>query len=111
MKLGKTMIVAGCALFANFAEAEANPSPMRDASRGELLYANHCIACHSVAIHWRDKKRVTDLASLQVQVKRWQGLAGLGWDADDLAQVTCYLNALHYHYSRPSGPDRTNDGC
>lgn len=33
---------------------------MGDAVRGELLYATHCIACHSDKVHWRDKKLVTD---------------------------------------------------
>lgn len=82
-------------LSANPTLAGEPPAP----SRGELLYANHCIACHTIDIHWRDKKLVTDRASLRAQVNRWQGMATLGWDEDDVAQVTRYLNALHYHYA------------
>ena len=28
-------------------------------SRGQMLYANHCVACHSTQMHWRDKRLVT----------------------------------------------------
>ncbi|MBI5430873.1 MAG: cytochrome c [Nitrosomonadales bacterium] len=76
-------------------------------SRGELLYTTHCIACHSAEIHWRDKTLATDWTSLKKQVDRWQGIAGLGWRADDIAQVARYLNTLYYHYpetTEKSGP-------
>lgn len=78
-----------------------------NAVRGELLYATHCIACHSAEIHWRDKKLATDWPSLQAQVRRWQEVAGLGWHDEDITLVARYLNALHYHYperARKSGP-------
>ena len=71
---------------------------MRDATRGELLYSTHCIACHSTQVHWRDKKLVTNWTSLRTEVGRWQKFAGLGWGDDDVAAVTRYLNALYYHY-------------
>jgi mono/diheme cytochrome c family protein len=71
---------------------------MRDATRGELLYSTHCIACHSTQVHWRDKKLVTNWTGLRTEVGRWQKFAGLGWGDDDVAAVTRYLNALYYHY-------------
>lgn len=95
----KTIVLVLLLASGNLARADTLPVP--NATRGELLYANHCIACHTVDIHWRDKKLVTDLASLQAQVSRWQGVSGLGWDDDDVAQVTRYLDALHYHYVTP----------
>ena len=82
--------------FGNVARADTPPLP--DATRGELLYANHCIACHTVDIHWRDQKLVSNPSSLQAQILRWQALSGLAWDSDDIAEVARYLNALHYHY-------------
>ena len=81
--------------------ADAGAQPMLDATRGELLYSTHCIACHSTQVHWREKKLATDWKSLQSQVSRWQGIAGLGWTGEDIAEVTRYLNALHYHYPAP----------
>lgn len=69
-----------------------------DSARGELLYATHCVACHSTEIHWRDKKLATDWTSLKAQVRRWQGVSGLGWRDEDITLVARHLNALHYHY-------------
>lgn len=69
------------------------------ASRGELLYSTHCIACHSVKVHWRDKKLVTDQASLREEIRRWQEFLKLGWHGDDIDEVAQYLNARYYHYS------------
>lgn len=81
--------------------AHAATPPLPAASRGELLYATHCIACHSAQVHWRDKRLATDWTSLQTEVSRWQKLSGLGWNEDDVAAVAHYLNALHYHYPTP----------
>ncbi len=83
-------------LFGNFANAEAQL--IVNASRGELLYSTHCIACHGTQVHWRGKKLVTDWASLQSQVQRWQGVSRLGWNNDDIEEVARYLNIIYYHY-------------
>jgi hypothetical protein len=71
------------------------------ASRGELLYATHCISCHNVDIHWRDKRLVTDRISLQREVYRWQETSSLDWSEDDVAEVARYLNVLYYAYPVP----------
>ena len=56
-----------------------NAQSRRDAGRGELLYPTHCIACHSIAMPWRDnRKAVTGWDSLQRQAEGWQGITGLG---------------------------------
>lgn len=67
-------------------------------ARGRLLYATHCVACHTAEIHWREKKLVTNWASLKFQIERWQDAAGLGWSEDDIGQVSVYLNATYYHF-------------
>lgn len=92
----RSILVVLFVLFGNLADAGAQP--MRDATRGELLYSTHCIACHSAEVHWRDKKLATDWISLRAEVRRWQGFSGLGWSDDDVAEVARYLNALHYRY-------------
>lgn len=79
--------------------ADADTQPMRSASRGELLYSTHCVACHSTQVHWREKKLAVDWASLRSQVRRWQEMSGLGWNSEDIAEVARYLNALYYHYA------------
>ncbi|MEO6958919.1 MAG: cytochrome C [Burkholderiaceae bacterium] len=78
--------------------AYADSQPLTAASRGELLYSTHCIACHSTQVHWRDKKLVTDQDSLQAEVRRWQKISRLGWDDNDIEEVAQYLNARYYHY-------------
>jgi len=97
--LRKLLFAVLLILFGNFANGETQP--MRDASRGELLYATHCIGCHNTQVHWRDKKLVSDRASLRSAVRHWQGFSGLGWTDDDVAEVARYLNALYYHYPLP----------
>lgn len=78
--------------------AVASAQARSDASRGELLYTTHCIACHNTEIHWRDKKIAKDWTGLKAQVRRWQGVAGLAWSDKDIVEVTRYLNVLHYHF-------------
>lgn len=95
----RSMLVMLFVLLGNsaYADVKVLPTP----TRGELLYSTHCIACHNVEMHWREKGAVTGLTSLQAQVRRWQEISGLGWDHDDIAQVVRYLNSLHYHYPGP----------
>jgi mono/diheme cytochrome c family protein len=86
-------------LFGNLANAEVQP--IRDTTRGELLYSTHCIACHSTQVHWREKKLVTNWASLQSQVQRWQGISGLRWSHEDIEDVARYLDVIYYRYHTP----------
>jgi mono/diheme cytochrome c family protein len=97
--LRRSILALLLVLFGNSAAAEVPPT--RDATRAELLYSTHCIACHSAQVHWRDKKLVTDWASLQSEVRRWQEVSGLGWSKEDIAEVARYLNALYYRYPAP----------
>jgi mono/diheme cytochrome c family protein len=76
--------------------AAAQSGPAGPASRGRLLYETHCVACHSEQLHWRERKLVTDWASLKAQVRRWQGTAQLGWSEEDVVDVARHLNAIHY---------------
>ncbi len=104
----KWVVVAGVVCLGHVAGAQ----PAKELTRGELLYSTHCIACHSVQLHWRDKKQVTDWNSLRVEVRRWQERAGLGWNDDDVAEVARYLNALHYRYPLPDvGRPLAGDGA
>ncbi|WP_236589641.1 c-type cytochrome [Ramlibacter aurantiacus] len=70
-------------------------------SRGELLYDNHCIECHSTQMHWRDQRLATDWSSLKAQVRRWQATAHLGWSEEDIDAVTRHLNETIYRYPPP----------
>ncbi len=95
----KSILAMMFVLFASIAYAD--PRPVPDVTRGELLYSTHCIACHNTQVHWRDKKLATDRASLQAEVRRWQNVLKLGWGEDDIEEVGGYLNARYYHYPVP----------
>ena len=104
-RMGRRMVLArGVAAAAAFGFAVVlaqAPSGAADA-RGELLYATHCVACHSVQIHWRAQKRVADWASLRAEVRRWATNVGLGWSDDEVTDVARYLNATVYRL--PAAP-------
>lgn len=91
-----TLLVAGVVYAQTASQATKN-----DFARGEILYSNHCAACHSTQIHWRDKKMVKDWASLKTQVRRWQRIGALAWSDDEIEEVARYLNALYYHFAAP----------
>lgn len=71
-------------------------------SRGELLYTTHCGACHSEQMHWREKKLATTWETLKGQVRRWQGVASLGWGEAEVEEVARYLNETIYRYPEPA---------
>ena len=76
--------------------------PAHAQSRGELLYATHCIACHTTQVHWRDQRLAKDWNSLQAQVVRWQAAGSLNWSGEDIVAVTQYLNDRFYGFDPPS---------
>lgn len=73
--------------------------------RGALLYETHCGACHTTQVHWRERRLVTDWASLSHQVWRWQDNANLSWSPADVDAVARYLNARFYRMPEPAGAD------
>lgn len=68
------------------------------ASRGQLLYTTHCVACHDTQVHWRANKVADNWTSLLKQVRRWQGVANLQWSEEDITLVARYLNDTIYEY-------------
>ena len=82
----------------------AQPVPAQ--SRGQLLYTTHCITCHTTQMHWRNDRQAWNWDSLKVQVRRWQGNAGLQWDEADIAEVARHLNDTIYQF--PQTADRVS---
>lgn len=104
-----TLVLLAIALLAALpAAAELPPGGAR--SRGELLYATHCIGCHTTQVHWRQKKLARDWASLVREVRRWTATGALNWTNDEIAEVARYLNATQYHYPVPSGTELGRGG-
>ena len=83
-----------------FVQAHAQNAP--DPTRGQLLYATHCVECHNSQMHWRDKRLASDWASLKAQVTRWQAVALLNWGEADIVAVTRHLNQVVYRFKPPA---------
>ena len=78
--------------------------PSADAvSRGQLLYENHCIACHESVAHIRHDRRVRSYQALQGWVVRWSNQQQLGWGPGDIADVVEYLNRHYYKFPAAAG--------
>ena len=86
-------------------QAAASAELGKNESRGAMLYGTHCNTCHTSEIHWRDKRLVKDWRSLEYQVRRWQGTAGLEWSDDEIDDVVRYLNSQYYHFKPAGGRD------
>ncbi len=98
MKRPHIALACGAALSALL----VTPVARADAARGALLYDNHCIACHSTQMHWRDQRLAKDWTSLRALVRRWQGAAQLNWSDEELEDVTRHLNERFYHFEPPA---------
>jgi mono/diheme cytochrome c family protein len=77
------------------------PTPPPAMSQGELLYATHCIGCHTKEIHWREKKLAKDWPMLVELVRRWQASGHLNWGEQEIAAVAHYLNSTFYKFPEP----------
>lgn len=82
--------------------ATVRAQQVSEPTRGQMLYATHCIACHTSQIHWRDKKESHDWESLKTQVRRWQAAALLQWSDDDISEVARHLNDTIYRFPPPA---------
>lgn len=102
--LNRVMVLAALAGGSFLAHSQAEPA----ATRGQLLYTTHCIACHTTQMHWRNDRKAHDWDSLKMHVRRWQGNAGLQWDDADIAEVARHLNDTIYRF--PQTADRVSMG-
>jgi len=93
---GRTRVLALAACLCAGAAATAQTGT--PATRGELLYSTHCVACHTTQVHWRQGKLARDWTSLTQQVRRWAANAGLGWSEEEIVDVARYLNATFYRF-------------
>ncbi|MBC7664670.1 MAG: cytochrome C [Caulobacter sp.] len=100
--LNRAVVLTALAGAGFVAHAQAPPA----ATRGQLLYTTHCIACHTTQVHWRDDRKAQDWDSLKTHVRRWQGNAGLQWGDADISEVARHLNDTIYHF--PQTADRVS---
>jgi mono/diheme cytochrome c family protein len=78
------------------------PAGAESFDRGQALYENHCRTCHEPEVHQRADRRATSVEDLQRWVATWSWHAVLGWSAEDIADVTDYLNRAYYHFPEPA---------
>lgn len=95
----RILLVIGICLISWQAGADERSAKMR----GQLLYETHCLACHASQVHWREKRLVTDWASLKAEVGRWQYISNLNWSDREIEEVARYLDELYYGYNNVAG--------
>ena len=92
--------------FASTAAWSQAPPLQKIETRGQLLYEAHCVACHTMQMHWRDGRLAYDWDSLKAQVRFWQNNVELRWTDDDISAVARHLNDTVYRYPQQA---RTQD--
>ena len=68
------------------------------ASRGELLYLNHCLGCHESKLHIREKQKAKTINAIRGEVSRWATELQLKWTLRDIEDVVEFLNHRYYHH-------------
>ena len=81
-------------LFSNAVAARAES----DVARGQALYDNHCVTCHTCKAHTRRDPAVRNMDELAQEVDRWQGNQKLGWKPEERGAVVEYLNRTFYKF-------------
>lgn len=83
----------------------ANPSkpPAYAASRGQLLYENHCTRCHTSTLHVRKARHADSMKALHGWVIRWSSEEKLNWGEEEIAEVVEYLDRRYYKFPPPAG--------
>ena len=66
------------------------------ASRGELLYENHCTVCHDSTVHTRANRKAKSIADLRGWAARWSGELKLNWSSEEIDDVAEYLARRYY---------------
>lgn len=75
------------------------PRLIETASRGQLLYENHCMSCHESVAAIRARRTVRSQADLRAAVARWSANSKLPWGREEVEDITDYLNARHYRFA------------
>jgi hypothetical protein len=77
------------------------PAAGAQPERGRALYELRCTGCHSESVHARVKRVATDFDAVRGWVKRWDRDLKLGWSAEEIEDVTVYLNDTYYRHPCP----------
>ena len=72
-----------------------------DAERGRALYETRCDSCHAASVHGRAKREANGFDAVRGWVQRWSGNLGLKWTAEEIDDVTVFLNGRYYRFPCP----------
>lgn len=72
-----------------------------DASRGQALYENHCVVCHTSQVHARVNRVAATRPEIRAIVEKWQTQQKLAWNAQDVEDVVEFLNRTRYRFPAP----------
>lgn len=68
-------------------------------SRGQMLYENHCTACHKKQVYTRVNRKAKNIQQIKFWIIRHSRNFQLNWRNDEINAVTLYLSEHHYGYS------------
>jgi mono/diheme cytochrome c family protein len=78
-------------------------APAADPDRGRELYESACIGCHGRSVHARAQSSVRTCPELRATITRFANIQGRNWDAEDVADVTAWLNLRYYGFPMHEG--------
>ena len=93
--MNKNIFITGLCVLVLYSSSSFSVEP----DRGQLLYDNHCRACHESWMHTRPDRRVSSLSELRQRVKSWSIHSELNWRNSDIDAVTDYLSRNFYQLS------------
>ena len=73
-----------------------------DATRGQLLYENHCMVCHTSVVHVREQRKASSREDIQAWIRRWQKELALNWEPGEIDDVAEFLNQRYYQLEKDS---------
>lgn len=97
MRIAMIVLLACAGAFSMPSDARA-----ADAERGRELYVQRCGACHGRSVHSREARVAKSMVEVRGWVKRWSDTLGLGWGADEVEDVSLYLNDTYYRFAMPA---------
>ena len=76
-----------------------------DPGAGRVFHQNNCLSCHGSLmggnpslIYTRPDRRVSSPGALNARVQRCMGTLSVPWSANDVANVSAFLNAQFYKF-------------
>lgn len=78
------------------------PTWSQSAQRGKQLHDLQCQACHSAEIYERTGSPLGSLDELREAVVLWLTETQAEWTAEDVEDVTWYLNEVFYNFHCPA---------